>query len=81
MAYVTPEPELQMTVTDTQFAQMPPLHGKMSSSESSDSSVSSESIELISQNRKNDNAYKLTMRKRMTRSKGRTRISRTMFHE
>jgi hypothetical protein len=36
---------------------MPPLQGGTSSSESSDSIVSSDSIELLSQNRKNDNDY------------------------
>ena len=36
---------------------MPPLHGKMSSYESSDASVSSGSIELLSKNRKNDDDY------------------------
>ena len=50
--------ESQMTVVGgTQFAQMPPLLGKTSSYESSDKSVSSGSIELLSQNRKNDDDY------------------------
>jgi hypothetical protein len=50
--------ESQTTVVPgTQFAQMPPLLGKTSSYESSNKSGSSGSIELLSQNRKNDDDY------------------------
>jgi len=49
--------DLQITVPDTQFSQMPPLHGKTSLPKSSNSSVSLDSIELLSQNRKNDHEH------------------------
>ena len=50
--------ESQMTVVPgTQFAQMSPLLGKTSSYESPNKSVSLGSIELLSQNRKNDDDY------------------------